>query len=118
MNNDMKTTLKIFKAISDKNRLRIIKMLEHKSGSCVCEICEVLGVSQSTTSSHLKILEDADIIYSSKDGKWVNYYLNRQFENKKIEEINSLISTWLDNDNQINSDKERLNQIDRNILCQ
>ena len=42
---------------------------------CVCELQTALGTAQSTTSKHLKILEDAGLAASHKDGLWVNYTL-------------------------------------------
>ncbi len=46
---------KIFKALCDRSRLRIINILSLKP-LCVCEIAEVLGLSQSTVSGHLRVL--------------------------------------------------------------
>ena len=62
---------KIFKALTDKNRVRILKMLEQKP-LCVCEITSALDISISTVSSHLSILKEAGFITDFKDGKWLN----------------------------------------------
>ena len=70
----MKNFIKVMKALSDPNRVKIVKMLQHKM-MCVCEIQEALRVAQPTVSKHLKILEEAGMVTSSKDGQWVNYYL-------------------------------------------
>jgi ArsR family transcriptional regulator len=43
---------------------------------CVCEIQSALGLAQPTISRHLKVLEDAGLVDSSKDGLWVNYSLS------------------------------------------
>jgi DNA-binding transcriptional ArsR family regulator len=51
----------IFKALSDKNRIRIIKMLQKKP-LCVCEIRAVLKLAVSTVSQHLSILREAGLI--------------------------------------------------------
>ena len=48
----MKQSVTLFKALADKNRIRILKMLEKKS-LCVCEITAILGLAVSTTSKHL-----------------------------------------------------------------
>lgn len=62
------------KAVSDPGRVKILKMLEKRT-MCVCEIHTALGVAQSTASKHLKLLEDAGLVSSRKDGLWVNYFL-------------------------------------------
>ena len=54
----MKKTSKLFKALSDETRLRILKMLEVRP-LCVCEIQHVLKGSQPNVSHHLKTLADA-----------------------------------------------------------
>ena len=70
----MKKFIKVMKALSDPNRVKILKMLQHKM-MCVCEMQEALQVAQPTVSKHLRLLEDAGLVYSQKDGKCVNYYL-------------------------------------------
>ena len=67
-NNEMDDLFKIFKALGDKNRLRIIKMSQQRS-CCVCEITAVLEIATSTVSSHLSVLKDIGIIVDVKDGK-------------------------------------------------
>jgi DNA-binding transcriptional ArsR family regulator len=52
----LKQMEKIFKALGDKNRLRILNMLRN-SPMCVCEITDVLSLSQSTVSGHLRVLK-------------------------------------------------------------
>lgn len=63
---------KIFKALADTNRLRILKLLEVRE-MCVCEIMIALGLTQPTASHHLGILENAGLIKGRKEGKWVFY---------------------------------------------
>ena len=75
MINEMKKLDKqaeIFKALSDKSRLRILKMLQKKS-LCVCEITEILQLATSTVSNHLSILKETGLIIDEKDKKWINY---------------------------------------------
>ena len=74
---DLKNVEKIIKALADKNRLRIICLLLEKKDLCVCEITYIIGLSQPTISSHLRLLENAGLIESSKDGLWVNYNINK-----------------------------------------
>ena len=67
---------KIFKALGDRNRLRIVNMLSRKP-MCVCEITHVLKLSQSTVSGHLRVLKEAELVEDKKEGLWVEYHLNR-----------------------------------------
>ena len=86
----MRKLVKLFKALSDTNRIRILKMLENRH-LCVCEITKILNLASSTVSKHLSILRDTELILDEKDGKWVNYYLNPNKSEKYINRITSLI---------------------------
>jgi ArsR family transcriptional regulator len=67
--------VKIFKALSDTNRLKIIKLL--KEGElCACELTVVLSNSQSTVSHHLSVLKNAGMIKERKEGKWSYFRLS------------------------------------------
>ncbi len=112
----MKELIKIFKVLSDKNRLRILLMLSRKP-LCVCELREVLGITFSTVSKHLSILRDAGFIVSKKEGKWVNYKINFSTTDTYIQQIVMLLSFWLSGDRQIKSDFEKIEFLDRNKIC-
>jgi DNA-binding transcriptional ArsR family regulator len=66
---------RFFKSLGDDNRQRIINLLAVRE-MCVCELMSALKMTQPTTSHHLKILENAEIVKSRKDGKWVFYSLS------------------------------------------
>jgi ArsR family transcriptional regulator len=112
----MRNLSKVFKALSDTNRLRILKMLQIKP-MCVCEIREVLNLANSTVSKHLSILRDADFIMDEKDGKWVNYCLNEQEQSKYVEVLLPLIKKWLPEDKRVLADRNKVAQVDRNVIC-
>lgn len=112
----MEKVVKIFKALGDKNRLRIVKMLQQRP-LCVCEITAVLKLATSTVSKHLSLLKNAKIIGDRKDGKWVEYYLNATSKNIFITGLLPLIYYWLNDDEQITSDLEKLKTTDRIELC-
>ncbi len=78
----MKDTLLLFKALSDMTRLRILKMLCVKP-LCVCEIMSVLGMAQSTTSQHLRVLENAGFVEPSTGGTWTIYSLKPKSSSAK-----------------------------------
>ncbi|HDP99335.1 MAG TPA: ArsR family transcriptional regulator [bacterium] len=112
----MEKLVKIFKALGDKNRLRIVKILQQRS-LCVCEITSILELATSTVSAHLSILKEADIIFDHKTGKWVDYHLNIGSNNIFISGLLPLILDWLNDDEQVKSDREKLKTTDRIELC-
>lgn len=63
---------KLFKALADTKRLRILKLLGVRE-MCVCEVMIVLDLTQPTASHHLKILENAGLVKGRKEGRWVYY---------------------------------------------
>jgi len=65
---------RFFKALGDETRQRMLGLLSVRE-LCVCELMLALTMTQPTTSHHLKILADADIIKGRKEGKWVYYSL-------------------------------------------
>ncbi len=64
-----------FKAFSDKTRLRILSALAiHEL--CVCDIAELLGMTQSAISHQLRFLKEARLVSNRKEGKTVYYHLS------------------------------------------
>lgn len=112
----MRDVLKLFKALSDGQRLRILKMLEVRP-LCVCEITDVLQLATSTVSKHLSILRDADLILDDKDGKWVNYSLNTTKNGRYSKELLPLISKWLPEDETVLQDAKKVRSVDRSAIC-
>ena len=68
----MSDTVRVFKALSDGTRLRILNILLERE-CCVCEVMQVLGISQPSASRHLSILHDAGLLKAKKEGIWMNY---------------------------------------------
>ncbi|RKY51832.1 MAG: ArsR family transcriptional regulator [Candidatus Neomarinimicrobiota bacterium] len=112
----MRDLIKIFKALSDENRIRILKMLEIKP-LCVCEITDILNLATSTVSNHLSILRDTDLIIDVKDGRWVNYSLNYESQKKYAKELRPLLANWLSDNKKIISDAIKASSVDRKIIC-
>jgi DNA-binding transcriptional ArsR family regulator len=67
----------IFKIFSVEARVRIIQALK-KRGMCVTELMSQLGISQESTSQHLRVLRDAGIVWFQKKGFHVYYSLEKQ----------------------------------------
>ncbi|MDF2633067.1 MAG: transcriptional regulator, ArsR family [Caproiciproducens sp.] len=68
---------KIFKALSDPKRLRIIEMLSCGE-LCACKILEKFQITQPTLSHDMKLLCDAGLLKARRDGKWMYYSLNEE----------------------------------------
>lgn len=103
------------KALSDSNRLKIIKLLQ-QGPKCVCELQAALQVSQPTVSKHLKILEEADMVHRSREGNWINYHLNPSPDNEFAAHLNHKLRQWLEQDPEIEALKNRARHIDRREL--
>lgn len=105
---------KIFKALGDKNRLKIVNMLAQRP-MCVCEINDTLPLSQSTVSGHLKVLKEAEVVDDTKDGLWVVYNLNT--EHPIVGEILRTIEKSFQLDETLLKERERSLKADRYELC-
>ena len=111
----MKEFIKVMKALSDPARVKILKMLQHKT-MCVCEIQTALDKAQSTTSKHLKILEDAGLIAFQKDGLWVNYKVSDGSQSPFAASLIGNMRHWLNDDPEIKKVAGRLPGINRNDI--
>lgn len=69
---ELATEIKVFKAVADATRLRILKLLAGGE-LCICEIMLALKKPQSSISHNLSILEDAGLVKERKEGKWCRY---------------------------------------------
>lgn len=111
----MKKFIKVMKALSDANRVKMMKMLQVRP-LCVCEITDALGIAQSTTSKHLKILEDAELVRSVKDGLWVDYTISDGADSPYASTMIGNLKHWLENDPEIAGLKKRVPGIDRHDI--
>lgn len=67
--------VRIFKALADENRLRILESL-HGGSKCACVVLEDLHISQSTLSHHMKLLCDCGLVEVRKEGRWMHYSIS------------------------------------------
>ncbi len=87
---ELKETVDFLKIVSEENRLKILCILRKKE-LCVCEIWELLGLSQNLVSHHLKVLKNFELIDSRKEGTKVIYFLNPENTKKHV----SLLSKFI-----------------------
>jgi ArsR family transcriptional regulator, arsenate/arsenite/antimonite-responsive transcriptional repressor len=70
----MREFLAIASALADENRTRTLLFLR-RGEMCVCQIVEMLALAPSTVSKHLWILQQAGLVQSRKEGRWIYYRL-------------------------------------------
>ncbi|MFF4537172.1 ArsR/SmtB family transcription factor [Streptomyces aureus] len=67
---------RLFKALGDPVRLRLMSMIASRAGGevCVCDLTPAFDLSQPTISHHLKLLRQAGLIDCERRGTWVYYW--------------------------------------------
>ena len=103
----MKTFIRVMKALSDPNRVRVLKLLPEKE-LCVCENQKVLGLAQSTVSKHLKLLEDAGLVDRNRQGTWIIYSLADNSESPYAAAMLAELGSWLDDDKELQAMRKAL----------
>jgi ArsR family transcriptional regulator, arsenate/arsenite/antimonite-responsive transcriptional repressor len=73
----MKELADVFKALSNETRLTIMGLIFRHGPLCVCEVEQLLGITQPKASRHLRYLRDAGVLEDERDGLLVNYGLPR-----------------------------------------
>ena len=94
MNNNVLS--EIFKALSDENRIIILKLLSAKEMNAG-QILSKLNITQPTLSHHMKILCDCELITSRKNGKWTLYSVNE----KIISSVSSILMDIAKNEDSV-----------------
>jgi len=103
----MELIAKIFKALSDETRLRIINLLiKSNQQICVCELMDALKLPQYTISKALGVLKNSGLLIYEKEGLWAYYKLNKTKENLLL--FNFLKQYLLDD--VMKEDEKRLEQ--------
>lgn len=83
----------LLKVLADPTRLRIVGLLAQRE-LCVCELEELLGISQSMTSHHLGVLRRAGLLLQRRnvaDARWIYYRLNAEAIETLKDRFNALL---------------------------
>ncbi len=91
----MKEKAKVFKALADETRLRILALLL-EGELCVCEIMAALELPQSTVSRHLAYLRNSGWVLDRRQGVWMYYRLN-DIDNPTVKTMKPLLLSQLCN---------------------
>jgi len=105
----MRKLAKTFKALSDETRLRILNILLERE-CCVCEVMQVLDITQSRASRHLITLCDAGFLKFRRQGLWAMYSIDWESMDKKHIDLVATVREALMNNQIALSDKRKLSE--------
>ena len=108
----MRELTKIFKALSDESRLRVLSLLMERE-CCVCEVMQVMGISQSKASRALSALYDAGLVNLRRDGRWALYSIDREGMKDYAKDILSGVTKALEGNVLAAQDREKLKRAER-----
>jgi ArsR family transcriptional regulator len=108
----MQDLIKAMKALSDETRLRIMNILLERE-CCVCEVMEVLGISQTRASRNLGLLQGAGFLKMRKEGAWSLYSIDNEGMADYLSELIVAVRKSLQNNKTVTLDKERLKKVQR-----
>ena len=103
----MRKVAKTFKALSDETRLRILNILLERE-CCVCEVMQVLDLSQSRTSRHLITLCDAGFLKFRRQGLWAMYSIDRESMDKCHIDLARIVQEALKDNEMAILDRQKL----------
>ena len=84
---EWKAMSKVFTALGDEHRQRILLLFEKGERLNVGQIAEVSTLARSTVSHHLKILREAEVLLSEKQGKEVYFWINHAFLEQALSNV-------------------------------
>jgi ArsR family transcriptional regulator len=90
---DVRPVSRLFKALGDETRLRIVALLSHDE-LCVCHLVDALRLSQPHVSRHLAILRAAGVVESRREGIWIYYRLAHQTDSDCERQLRALVRSF------------------------
>jgi ArsR family transcriptional regulator len=98
-----------FRALADRTRLRLLNLLADDE-VCVCFFVEILKTNQPKISRHLAYLRRAGIVGGRREGQWIHYRLVKP-EDPGAAQVLKDVMAWLENDQEMQRDRQRLDRI-------
>ncbi|TCV87488.1 metalloregulator ArsR/SmtB family transcription factor [Sulfurirhabdus autotrophica] len=80
-----------FDILADETRRRVLVLLLKSQERCVCDIFQVLGLSQPKVSRHLAVMREAGVLASRKEGTWVHYRIHPQLPLWAVRILESMV---------------------------
>ena len=106
----MRECLVIAKALGDKQRVRALMSLRNGE-LCLCQLIRFLGLSPSTVSKHMAILNQAGLVGSRKEGRWVHYRLPGKSAHPCVVGAIRWLKGCLARDPQVRDDEKRVRAV-------
>ncbi len=101
------------KAVSDPTRFKLLKLLQEGT-FCVCELTATFGLAQPTISRHLRTLEDAGLVISTRYGQRMDYSLVPDPADGETRELLELVKKWQEDNPEI---IQLRRQLEKNRVC-
>ena len=108
----MRDLVKATKALSDETRLRILNLLLVRE-CCVCEVMQVLNVSQTRASRNLNLLHDAGFLKVRREGLWAYYSIDKSGLTEHLLLLLKAIERGLEGNETASRDRENLKEAQR-----
>jgi ArsR family transcriptional regulator len=112
---DVRPVSRLFKALGDDTRLRIVALLSHGE-LCVCHVQEALGLTQPNASRQLGILKNAGVVDSRRDGTWTCHNLVAQPDRRCGRLLQTVVSGF-ESQGALKKDVERLVKVRGPASC-
>ena len=106
----MKDFIRCARVLNDEKRLLMLKLLTEKD-VCVCEMTEILPISESQVSRGLRALMDAGFLKRWHDGKCVVYMADRTTDNVHCRILLDMVSSSFNEDETVRAAREKLQQV-------
>lgn len=109
---DMRDLVKIYKALSDESRLRVLNLILERE-CCVCEVMQALEISHSKASRILSALYNVGFLKLRKDGLWSLYSFDWEGMDAHLKDILEATRRAFEGNEQMKMDRERLETAER-----
>lgn len=108
----MREITKVLRALSDESRLRVLNLLQERE-CCVCEVMQVMDISQSKASRILSALYDVGLLKLRREGRWALYSIDADPTKEYMKDILAGIDSALESNSVAVQDRERLKKAKR-----
>jgi len=112
LGDDMRDLVKIYKALSDESRLRVLNLILERE-CCVCEVMQALEISHSKASRILSALYNVGFLKLRKDGLWSLYSFDWEGMDAHLKDILEATRRAFEGNEQMKMDRERLETAER-----